>query len=415
MRKYKYLEKLLDSATVAWFSVSELFHLKNGYTPSKSKKEFWEEGTIPWFRMDDIRQNGQILNDSIQKVTEEAIKRGKLFSANSMIIATSATIGDHALITVSYLANQRFTNLTLKEKYAEKINIKYLYYCGFLLADWCKKNTTMSSFASVDMEGFRKFQIPVPCPENPKKSLAIQAEIVRILDTFTELTAELTTELTTELTARKKQYNYYRDRLLTFDEGEVEWKPLGWVGEVRMCKRILKSQTSDSGNIPFYKIGTFGKEPNSYISRKIFEEYKDKYNYPEVGDILISASGTIGRAVIFDGEDAYFQDSNIVWIENDESKVLNKYLFYFYQIANWHVSDGGVIRRLYNDNIKKTPILIPYPNDPKRSLAEQARIVVILDKFYALINSISEGLPREIELRQKQYKYYRDLLLNFPK
>ncbi|HBL5427206.1 TPA: restriction endonuclease subunit S, partial [Escherichia coli] len=109
-------------------------------------------------------------------------------------------------------------------------------------------------------------------------------EIVRILDKFTALTAELTAELN----MRKKQYNYYRDQLLTFKEGEVEWKALGEIGEVRMCKRILKSQTSSEGEIPFYKIGTFGKEPDSYISRKLFNEFKEKYSYPKVGEVLIS-------------------------------------------------------------------------------------------------------------------------------
>ena len=182
-----------------------------------------------------------------------------------------------------------------------------------------------------------------------------------------------------------------------------------------MCKRVMKNQTSETGDIPFFKIGTFGREPNAYISRKLFEDYRRKYSYPNVGDILISASGTIGRAVVFDGEEAYFQDSNIVWLENDERKVLNKYLFYFYQIAKWHVSDGGVIKRLYNDNIKKTLVAVPYPDDPPKSLEEQARIVAILDKFDTLTTSISEGLPREIDLREKQYAFYRDLLLNFPK
>ena len=107
--------------------------------------------------------------------------------------------------------------------------------------------------------------------------------------------------------------------------------------------------------------------------------------------------------------------SNIVWLDNDESMIANRYLWHFYKIAKWFVSDGGTIDRLYNDNIKKTKIPVPYPNDPEKSLAEQARIVAILDKFDALTNSISEGLPREIELRQKQYEYYRDLLFSFPK
>ncbi len=188
---------------------------------------------------------------------------------------------------------------------------------------------------------------------------------------------------------------------------------MGEVGKIRMCKRIFKDQTSDTGDIPFYKIGTFGKEPDAFISRELFDEFRKKYSYPKVGEVLISASGTIGRAVIFDGQVAYFQDSNIVWIENDERSVLNKYLYYFYQTAEWNPSDGGVIKRLYNDNLKKVKIPIPYANNPEKSLAEQARIVAILDKFDTLTNSITEGLPREIALRQQQYEYYREQLLTF--
>ena len=196
--------------------------------------------------------------------------------------------------------------------------------------------------------------------------------------------------------------------MLTSDENQVEWKTLGEVGKVRMCKRILKHQTSHIGEIPFYKIGTFGKQPDAFISKEIFTEYKEKYNYPKKGEILISASGTIGRTVVFDGEDAYFQDSNIVWIENDEREVLNKFLFYYYKVVNWNISEGGTIKRLYNDNLSKIKIPIP-------PIEEQERIAGILDKFDTLVNSISEGLPREIELRRKQYEYYREKLLSFPK
>lgn len=194
--------------------------------------------------------------------------------------------------------------------------------------------------------------------------------------------------------------------ILSQDQTAVEWKPLGEIGEVRMCKRILKNQTSSSGEIPFYKIGTFGKEPNAFITRELFEDYKEKYNYPKKGEILLSASGTIGRTVIFDGEDAYFQDSNIVWIENNEKQILNKFLFYLYQTAKWNIAEGGTIQRLYNDNLKKLKIPIP-------PLETQTKIVAVLDQFDTLTHSISEGLPREIELRQKQYEYYREKLLNF--
>ena len=181
---------------------------------------------------------------------------------------------------------------------------------------------------------------------------------------------------------------------------------LGEIGTVNMCKRIMKAETSAQGEIPFYKIGTFGKKADAYISKETFEKYTQKYPYPKQGDVLISAAGTIGRAIIFDGGPAYYQDSNIVWLNNDETIVLNKYLFYCYQLQPWAVSNGGTIPRLYNDNILKAKILVP-------PLEEQKRIVEILDRFDQLCNDLSVGLPAEIEARKKQYEYYRDKLLTF--
>ena len=286
----------------------------------------------------------------------------------------------------------------------ENINIKYVYYFLKQQEPYFQKLGSKMQMPQIALPDTEKFQIPLP-------PLSVQQEIVRILDKFTQLEAELEAELD----CRKRQYEYYRNKLLSYEGNEVEWKTLGEVGEIRMCKRILKEQTSDYGEVPFYKIGTFGKEADAYISKELFNEYRSKYNYPNVGDILISASGTIGRTVIFDGKEAYFQDSNIVWIENDQKKVLNKYLFYCYQIAKWNISEGGTIQRLYNENLRKTLIPIPYPNNPEKSLEEQQRIVTILDKFDTLVNSISEGLPREIELRRKQYEYYREKLLSFSK
>lgn len=187
---------------------------------------------------------------------------------------------------------------------------------------------------------------------------------------------------------------------------DVVWRTLGEIGKISMCKRILKEQTNIHDGVPFFKIGTFGGTANAYISKELFDEYRRKYSYPNKGDILISAAGTIGRTVIFDGEPAYYQDSNIVWIANDESIVLNRFLYYFYQKKPWKISEGGTIARLYNDDIAKTKIPVP-------PLEEQERIVSILDRFDKLCNDISEGLPAEIEARRKQYEYYRDKLLTF--
>ena len=246
-----------------------------------------------------------------------------------------------------------------------------------------------------------KIEIPVP-------PLPVQEEIVRILDNFTELQAELQAELQ----KRKQQYNFYRDNLLNFKninrggQTEVKWMKLKDIGKVCMCKRILKSQTSSSGDVPFFKIGTFGGNADAYISQALFNEYKAKYSYPQKGDVLISAAGTIGRTIVFDGTPSYFQDSNIVWLKHDESIVLNSYLRYCYALNPWVVSTGGTIARLYNDNILEATIPVP-------SLANQQRIVSILDRFDRLANDLTAGLPAELEKRRQQYEYYRDKLLTF--
>ena len=145
-----------------------------------------------------------------------------------------------------------------------------------------------------------------------------------------------------------------------------EQRKFGDLGSVAMCKRIFKEQTSANGDIPFYKIGTFGTEPDAFISRELFEEYKEKFQYPNIGDMLISASGTIGRTVEYKGEEAYFQDSNIVWFKHDD-RVDNSFLKYIYEIVKWSGIEGSTIKRLYNDNFLKTEFTMP-------KLAEQQRV-----------------------------------------
>lgn len=202
--------ELTRTKAIKWLSIQDLFNLRNGYTPSKSKSEYWTNGTIPWFRMEDIRENGHILNDSIQHITPIAVK-GKLFPANSIILATSATIGEHALITVDSLANQRFTYLTVKNEYSNQLNMKYIYYYFFKIDEWCKNNLNVSSFASVDMDKFKKLKFPIPPLEE-------QERIVSILDRFDKLCNDISEGLPAEIEARQKQYEYYRDKLLSFKE-----------------------------------------------------------------------------------------------------------------------------------------------------------------------------------------------------
>lgn len=150
-------------------------------------------------------------------------------------------------------------------------------------------------------------------------------------------------------------------------------RSFGEVGSVAMNRRIFKDQTSPDGEIPFYKIGTFGEKPDSYISRKLFEEYKQKYPYPQIGDILISASGSIGRLVEYKGADEYFQDSNIVWLTHDE-QLSNLFLKYLYSIIKWNGLEGSTIKRLYNKNLLDTTFMIPNLECHSKSIEEQKAI-----------------------------------------
>lgn len=316
------------------------------------------------------------------------------YNANTTFIIVAGAAGEIGFSDKAFwAADDCFTVVC-----PENVLNRYIYHLLLNNQNQLASKVRKASIPRLSRSAIENLVIPIP-------PLDVQREIVRILDNFTELTAELTVELT----ARQKQYAFYRNKLLTFGKTEgarIERIPLGDIGSICMCKRILKSQTNTVGGVPFYKIGTFGKKADAYISQETFDEYRAKYNFPKKGDVLISAAGTIGRTVVYNGEPAYFQDSNIVWIDNNESIVLNRYLRYCYELKPWKASEGGTIPRLYNDNIAKAVIAVP-------PIEEQKRIVSILDRFDAICNDLTSGLPAEIEARQKQYEHYRDRLLSF--
>ena len=166
-----------------------------------------------------------------------------------------------------------------------------------------------------------------------------------------------------------------------------------------MCKRILKEETSELGDIPFYKISTFGEVADAFISKDIFEKYRETYSYPKIGDILISAAGTLGKTVIFDGKPSYFQDSNIVWVANDEKTVINSFLYYFYQTNPWVKTTGSTINRLYNNDIKNLEIYFP----DLKTQQSIAAILSALDKKIALNKQINARLE---EMAKTLYDYW---------
>ena len=198
------------SYKIQWKTMGEIFEMRNGYTPSKNKPEFWENGTIPWFRMEDIRENGRILADSIQHITPASIKGKGLFEANTFILATTATIGEHALLIADSLANQRFTNLKVRKSLANLLDTKFIFYYMFIVDEFCKNNTNVSGFASVDMGKLKQMPFPIP-------PLELQEKIVAILDRFETLVNDLSKGLPAEIEAVKARYEYYRNKLLTFN------------------------------------------------------------------------------------------------------------------------------------------------------------------------------------------------------
>lgn len=166
----------------------------------------------------------------------------------------------------------------------------------------------------------------------------------------------------------------------------VDWEliKLAEIAEVKMCKRVLSAQTKKNDVIPFFKIGTFGGEPDTYISKSLYDEFRAKYSFPEKGDILISAAGTLGKTVIYDGKESYFQDSNIVWLKVDKNKISNEYLYHYYKVIQWAATEGTTIARLYNGIIYDTQILLPPINEQKivaEALSDTDALISELEKL----------------------------------
>ena len=176
-------------------------------------------------------------------------------------------------------------------------------------------------------------------------------------------------------------------------------KKLGDVGKVCMCKRIFANQTSNTGEVPFFKIGTFGKEADAYISKGLYEDYKQRFSYPQKGDVLISAAGTLGRTIVFEGKDAYFQDSNIVWLDTDKELLCNEYLYHYYKVIKWGAAEGSTIARLYNGIICNTHIALPDVEEQKQIatvLSELDELMSLTEKQIAKKKAIKQGAMQEL-------------------
>ncbi|EKN1268507.1 restriction endonuclease subunit S [Escherichia coli] len=394
MSELSYLEKLLDGVEVEWVTLGSMADIGTG---SSNRQDESENGIYPFY----VRSKNILKSDTFE------------FDEVAIVIPGEGGIGDiFHYVEGKYALHQRAYRIRIT---TNAVDTKFLYY--FMSSSFKQYILTKSVGAtaiSIRKPMLEGFKVPIPSPDNPEKSLAIQSEIVRILDKFTALTAELTAELN----MRKKQYNYYRDQLLSFNTEDVPHLPMGQkdIGEFIRGGTFQKKDFIDAGVgcIHYGQIytyyGTYTEKTKTYISTALAKKCKKA----QKGDLIIATTSEndedVCKAVAWLGsEDIAVSSDACIYKHN-----LNpKYVSYFFQTEQFQNQKrqyitGAKVRRVNADNLSK--ILIPVP-----SMEIQERIVSILDKFDTLTNSITEGLPREIELRQKQYEYYRDLLFSFPK
>ncbi|HBY5717513.1 MULTISPECIES: restriction endonuclease subunit S [Klebsiella pneumoniae complex] len=398
MSELNYLEKLLDGVEVEWSNLGNLC---------------------------DIFTGGEAPQKHIKGDTPTSDYQYPIYGNGAEIYgyADSYRIGQDA-VTISSIGANTGTIYFRKAFFTPIIRLKVVipkhswllprYLFHYLSSQTI--NSKSSSVPNMNASDVKKLSIPIPCPNNPEKSLAIQSEIVRILDKFTALTAELTAELT----ARKKQYNYYRDQLLSFDEEqekpiyleklldgvEVEWRNLGDTSLFEIAnngRKPVKASLRIAGETPYYGANNI-------------QDYVDGYTHD--GEYVLIAED--GSASLENYSIQYatgkFWANNHVHVVRVKERVHSRFLYHYLCIVNFlPFLTGGGRAKLTKGQLIEIPVPIPCPDNPEKSLAIQSEIVRILDKFDTLTNSITEGLPREIELRQKQYEYYRDLLFSFPK
>jgi type I restriction enzyme, S subunit len=370
-----YVEKLLKGAGVEWKALGQIAEIKTG--KGVTKKDSSDKEEYP------IISGGKEPMGFIDKFNRPG---------NTVTISrVGANAGFVNFIINDFYLNDKCFSIKPIDSYKDRIHDKYLYYFLKSIEQNIIALQSEGGVPTINTGKVSSLQIPIPYSDHPKTSLEIQQEIVRILDAFTELTAELTAELSAELIARKKQYQHYQAKLLSFKNGEIEWKPLG---------EVYKFQYGIGNTIP-----TSGGKYPVYGSNGIVGTHSE-YNSedsPVIGHIGAYAG------IVNWGKGKHFVTYNGVICKLVNETVNSRYGYYQLLNQDFH-SLAKNSSQPFVSYKELNAVQIPIP-----SLIEQERIVLILDKFDMLTNSIRECLQKEVELRKKQYEYYRDLLLTFPK
>lgn len=388
-----FLEKLLEGVDVEWKSVNEVTLRTNNIK--------WKDATRSYQYIDLSSvsvETKKIIETSLIESNNFPSRAQKLVEKDDVIFATTRpTQMRYCLIDEEYDGEVASTGYCVLRAKKEVVFPKWILHLisSSKFKEYLEENQSGIAYPAISDAKLKEFKIPIPCPENSKKSLKIQAEIIKVLDAFSTITAELKAELRVELSMRKKQYNYYRDQLLSFKEDEVEWKSFEKIGEIRRGTAITEKETNP-GEIPVVANGP----SHNY--------YHDKSN--RSGEIIVIArSGAYAGLVTYWNMPIFLTDA--FSLHPDKTVLSTKFLYYVLkkdQIKIHLMGKGAGVPHVRAKDFESYKIPVP-------SLDEQNRIVGILDKFDTLINSITEGLPKEIKLRQQQYEYYRDLLFSFPK
>ncbi|HAZ7362830.1 restriction endonuclease subunit S [Escherichia coli] len=389
MSEMSYLEKLLDGVEVEWKTLGQTCKIETGKLNANAAVD-----------------DGEYMFFTTAKETSKIDKFR--WDTEALLIAGNANVGEVKHYIGKFEAYQRTYVLT---NFDENVSVRFLYFVlSHSLKKYLEERTNSAAMTYIVLSTLENFPIPIPCPDNPEKSLAIQSEIVRILDKFTALTAELTAELN----MRKKQYNYYRDQLLSFDESSVEWKTL-----LEACDYVdYRGKTPKKTQSGIFLV-TAKNIRMGYIDYHASQEFISEEDYaivmrrglPKKGDVLITTEAPCGFVAQVNRENIALAQ-RVIKYRSKNTQLSNSFLKHYllgsqFQDKLMQAATGSTVKGIKGSRLHQLKIPIP-------SKVEQDRIVAILDKFDTLTNSITEGLPREIELRQKQYEYYRDLLFSFP-
>lgn len=367
-----------------WSYLSDISIIQEG--PGIRKHQYANEG-VQFLTVTNILEGSVDLEKSKKYISDDEYEnKYSHFSINRGDIVTACSGGSWGKSAIFDIDYKIILNTsTLRLRFFDDLGCnKYLYY--LTKTDFFKNSLSSYSTGQQPNYGYHHYsRIPIPLPSHSE-----QKRIVSIVERAFEAIDKAKANAEQNLKNSKELFESYLQGVFENKGENWEEKTLGQLGKVSMCKRILKKQTSTTGDIPFYKIGTFGKSPNAYISKEVYEEFRSKYSFPKKGDILLSASGTIGRRVVYDDKPGYFQDSNIVWIANTEEFVINAFLYFFYEICDWNPSKGATISRLYNDDLRK--IKISYPINK----SEQEMIVKTFEEVGAFSKKLEANYIQKI-------------------